>query len=509
MEEKRSQWGTRVGFVLAAIGSAIGLGNIWRFPYMAYDNGGGAFLIPYFFALFTAGIPLLIMEMGLGHKMRGSAPLSFRKIKAKYETVGWWSVIITFIVTVYYSVIISWAVNFLIYSFNQSWGSETASFLMNDFLGRSNFWDFGGFKLNILLGLVVVWGLNYFILYKGIKKGIEKASKIFMPILAILLVLITLRGITLPGSINGLNNFLQPDFSVLLNPDVWIDAYGQVFFTLSLGFGIMIAYASYLPKKSDVVNNAFITAFANSGFSFLAGLGVFGVLGYMAQAQGVEFGEIASGGIGLAFIAFPKAINLLPAFKGIFGVLFFLSLVISGLSSTMSLIEAFSSSIMDKFSLKRKKAITIVCGTGFLGSVIFATGLGLNILDVVDHFINAYGLAVVGFVEAIVIAYLWDANKVRDHVNAVSDFKIGSWWNFSIKYITVLGLGYMLIRKVIREAGPLLAGNFDKLYGGYPVSAILSLGWGLVLGIIAVAYMMRNVNWNQDVNLSHQPFEEE
>ena len=509
MEEKRSQWGTRVGFILAAIGSAIGLGNIWRFPYMAYDNGGGAFLIPYFFALFTAGIPLLIMEMGLGHKMRGSAPLSFRKIKDKYETVGWWSVIITFIVTVYYSVIISWAVNFLVYAFNQSWGQETASFLMNDFLGRTGFWNFGGFKFNILIGLVVVWGLNYFILYKGVKKGIEKASKVFMPILAILLILITLRGITLPGAINGLNNFLQPDFSVLLNPDVWIDAYGQVFFTLSLGFGIMIAYASYLPKESDVVNNAFITAFANSGFSFLAGLGVFGVLGYMAQAQGVAFGEIASGGLGLAFIAFPKAINLLPAFQGVFGVLFFLSLVISGLSSTMSLIESFSSSVMDKFALGRKKAITIVCGAGFAGSVIFATGLGLGILDVVDHFINAYGLAVVGFVECIVIGYLWDANKIRNHVNSVSDFAIGSWWNFSLKVITVLGLGYMLIRRIISEAGPLLAGNFDKLYGGYPVSAILSLGWGLVLGIIVVAYMMRNVKWNQDVNLSHQPGEGE
>jgi NSS family neurotransmitter:Na+ symporter len=509
MEEKRSQWGTRAGFILAAIGSAIGLGNIWRFPYMAYDNGGGAFLIPYFFALLTAGIPLLILEMGLGHKMRGSAPLSFRKIKDKYETVGWWSVIITFVVTVYYSVIIAWAVNFLVYAFNQSWGTETGAFFMNDFLEATGFWNFGGFKFNVLAGLIVVWGLNYFILYKGVKKGIEKASKIFMPILAVLLLLITLRGITLPGSIAGVNHFLQPDFSVLLNPDVWIDAYGQVFFTLSLGFGIMIAYASYLPKKSDVVNNAFITAFANSGFSFLAGLGIFGVLGYMSQAQGVPFDEVVSGGIGLAFVAFPKAINLLPAFSGIFGVLFFLSLVISGLSSTMSLIEAFSSSIMDKFAMKRKKAITLVCGTGFLGSLIFATGLGIGILDVIDHFINAYGLAVVGFIECIIIGYLWDANKIKNHVNSVSDFKVGNWWNFSIKGITVLVLGYMLISKAIGELTPLVNGNFDQLYGGYPVSAILSLGWGFVLGLFALAYAMRHVKWNEDVNLTHQPKEAE
>src|SRR6056297_3637654 len=127
-EEERDQWGSRIGFILAAIGSAVGLGNIWRFPYMAYENGGGAFLLPYFFAVLTAGIPLLILEMGLGHKMRGSAPLAFRKIKEKYETLGWWAVLVTAVVTVYYSVIVAWAVNYMFFAVRQTWGSDPNAF---------------------------------------------------------------------------------------------------------------------------------------------------------------------------------------------------------------------------------------------------------------------------------------------------------------------------------------------------------------------------------------------
>ncbi|GAB6139170.1 sodium-dependent transporter [Halanaerobaculum tunisiense] len=500
-EEDRDQWGSRIGFILAAIGSAVGLGNIWRFPYMAYENGGGAFLIPYFFALLTAGVPLLILEMGLGHKMRGSAPLSFRKIKEKYETIGWWAVLITFIVTVYYSVVISWAVNFMFLAINQGWGSQPDSFFFKDFLQMTQFWQIGSIRVNVLAGLAAVWGLNYIILYNGIKSGIEKAAKVFMPILAVLVILITVRGITLPGALNGMNQFLQPDFSVLMNPSVWVSAYGQVFFTLSLGFGIMIAYASYLPKKSDVVNNAFITTFANSGFSFLAGIGVFGILGYMAQVQDVPFNEVVSDGMGLAFVAFPQAINLLPGFKGVFGVLFFLCLVISGLSSTMSLIEAFSSSIMDKFQLTRKQAISSVCGVGFLASTIYATGMGLVVLDVVDQWMNNYNLVVIGFVECLLLGYFWDLDEIKTHVNQVSDFKIGSWWKVAIKYVTALVLAISLVSK--------LQGELTSLYNGYPLSAILTLGWGMTFGLIIIAYFMSRVKWNQEIEADTDKLKED
>ncbi len=500
-EVERDQWGSRFGFILAAIGSAVGLGNIWRFPYMAYENGGGAFLIPYFFALLTAGIPLLILEMGLGHKMRGSAPLAFRKVKEKYETMGWWTVIITALVTIYYSVIIAWGISFMFFAINGSWGTDTSAFFHNEFLQMTNFWDLGGIRINILVGLFLVWGLNYSILVGGIKKGIEKASKVFMPILALLVILITIRGVTLDGAIVGVNKFLEPNFSVLKDYRVWVSAYGQVFFTLSLGFGIMIAYASYLPKKSDITNNAFITAFANSGFSFMIGLGIFGVLGNMAVSQGVPLDQVVDSGIGLAFIAFPKAINLLPGYSGIFGFLFFLCFVLAGLSSTMSLIEAFSSSIIDKFKMSRTKAITLVCGCGFLISTVYATGMGLVILDVVDHFINNFGLVVVGVLECIIVGYFFNVAELKDHINQVSDFNIAGWWDIAIKFVTPIVLGYTIIMNFFNDV--------ISIYGGYSADAVGMLGWGTIVSTLIVAVLFKNQSWNEDVMVESSIIEEE
>lgn len=201
---KREQWGSRVGFILAAIGSAVGLGNIWRFPYtVAKKNGGGAFLIPYLVALFTAGIPLLILEFGLGHKMRTSAPgIFFGRLNKKWQALGWWQTTIAFVITVYYVAVIGWALSYVFFfSFDLSWGKDTADFFMNSYLGGSGSpFVFDGIRLGGLIPLIIVWGINFTVLAFGIKGGIEKANKIFfMPILFASIIIITIRGLTLPG----------------------------------------------------------------------------------------------------------------------------------------------------------------------------------------------------------------------------------------------------------------------------------------------------------------------
>ena len=161
MEENREQWGSKLGFIIAAVGSAVGLGNIWRFPYIAYTNGGGAFLIPYFFAIFTAGIPLLILEYGLGHKYKGSTPLAIAKVKKKWEWLGWWPTINAFIILTYYSMILSWAVNYLRFSINKGWGSDTDAFFHTDFIKLSSSpFDFGGMILPILIGIAIIWFIS-------------------------------------------------------------------------------------------------------------------------------------------------------------------------------------------------------------------------------------------------------------------------------------------------------------------------------------------------------------
>jgi len=488
--ENRGQWGSRIGFILAAIGSAIGLGNIWRFPYMAASNGGGAFLIPYFVALLTAGIPLMILEFGLGHKLRTSAPGAFAKLNKKWEWIGWWQCAVAFTISVYYVAIIAWAMMYVVYSFNLAWGNDTVGFFCN-FIGLSDSpFQLGGLQWKVFVPLVLVWLINYSILAGGIKGGIEKANKIFMPLLFVLILIITLRGITLPGAVDGLNYLFTPDFSKIMSGRVWVAAYGQIFFTLSIAFAIMIAYSSYLPKKSDIVNNGFITALGNCGFSLLAGIGVFSILGYMAQTQGVGVEEVAKAGVGLAFFVFPQAINTLPGMNGLFGVLFFGCLVFAGLSSSMSIIEAFTSGLIDKFALPRKKALNWACGVGFIISVIFATGAGLYILDIVDHFINNYGVALAGLVEAVVLGWFFNLEIIRKHINPISDFQVGNWWNICIKYVTPILLGIMTLLNIYED--------FAHPYEGYPANALIVEGVLVAVLAVIAGFVVTGIKGSDD-----------
>ena len=179
MDNKRDQWGSKLGFILAAIGSAVGLGNIWRFPYLVYENGGGAFLVPYFFAIFTAGIPLLILEYGMGHKFRGSTPLALARANKKWEWLGWWPSITAFFILGYYSMILSWAMKYFTLSFNKGWGNDTNAYFYNDFLRLTDSpFQFGSVIWPVLIGILLVWGISWFICYRGVKGGIEKLNKI-------------------------------------------------------------------------------------------------------------------------------------------------------------------------------------------------------------------------------------------------------------------------------------------------------------------------------------------
>ena len=383
MEQEREQWGSKMGFIIAAVGSAVGLGNIWRFPYLVYSNGGGAFLIPYFFAIFTAGIPLLILEYGVGHKFRGSTPLSIAKGNKKWEWLGWWPSINAFIILCYYSMILSWAINYFRFSFFKSWGSDPNGFFYNNFLNLSSSpFQLGGIVFVILFGIALLWAVNWFICFRGIKSGIEKVNKVLLPVLISIMIFIVIKSVNLEGASLGLNTLFTPDWSMVLKPKVWVAAYGQVFFSLSIAMGIMMTYSSYLPKKTDINNSAFMTAFANCGFEFLCSIGVFSILGYMATIQNVSVGEVATSGIGLAFIVFPQIFSTMGVLGNVIGALFFLCLIFAGITSSVSLTEAAAAAIIDKFGFERKKVITIICVVGFLLSSIFATGAGLYFLDI-------------------------------------------------------------------------------------------------------------------------------
>lgn len=487
--EKRQQWGSRYGFIMAAVGSAVGLGNIWRFPAVAYENGGGAFFFPYLFALLTAGIPILILEFTIGQKYRGSSPLSLFRINKKAEWLGWWQVLISFVICTYYAVIIAWAVKYAIYSFGSQWGSDPGKFLFGSVLKLSEKpGEIGGLVPGVVLPLLFVWGVTLFVLYRGVSKGIEKLNKIFLPTLVVMFLAIVIRALTLDGAAEGLNAFFKPNWDMILNGKVWIAAYGQIFFSLSIGFAIMITYASYLPKKSDINNNAFITGFANSGFELLAGIGVFAALGFMAKQQGVPIDEVVSSGIGLAFVVFPSIINEFPGMNSLFGVLFFLSLTFAGMTSLISIVETFVAGVQEKFNVSRTKAVL----TGGLAataiSLLFATNGGLYLLDVVDYFINNFGVVIAGFVEVVLIAWFFKGlNGLQQHANEISDLRTGKWWKVCLSVVTPLVLGYMMFDN-IRQ-------NVKENYEGYPAELIMYAGLAVVAVTIVTGVLLSFKKW--------------
>ena len=488
---KREQWKSQFGFLLAAVGSAIGLGNIWRFSYMAYDNGGGAFLIPYVTALLTAGIPLLILEFGVGHERVGSAPLAYAKINKSWEWLGWWAVtFVMFGVVLYYIVVIAWCLNFFVLSFNLGWGSDPNTYFFKDFLSVSSGpSEIGGIRPRIFGALVIIWFLNWFICHRGVQRGIELANKIFMPLLFFLTAVLVFWSLTLDGAMAGMRAYLTPDFSKLADPKVWIDAYSQIFFTLSLGFGIMIAYASYLPEKSNISRNAILTGVINSGYSLFAGVAVFAVLGFMATSSEKPLCEVVSQSIGLAFVAYPKAVSLIPG-GHLFGAIFFFCLVVAGLSSSISIIEAFTSAMVDKFGLKRKPFVTVVSVLGLLGSAVFTTQAGLLWLDIVDHFLTHYGLVAVGILECILVGWFFGSKVLRNHINGMSSIKLGLWWDILIKYFIPLVLGIILVWDLCKE--------LSKPYGGYSWTSLILIGWDWVLLTLVVAFIVASRPWKTE-----------
>ena len=500
--EQRSQWGTNAGFLLAAIGSAVGLGNIWRFPYVAYENGGGAFLIPYCIALFTAGIPILMLEFALGHHKEASAPMAFWHIDPKWEWLGWWAVtFVLFGISLYYIVIIGWCANYMLFSLTRAWGDDPNKFFFREFLGApedGQVWAIGHLRPRIVVAVAGVWLINWLIVYRGIQKGIERTLKIMMPVLFLITLAVIVWALFLPGAGVGVRHYVTPDFTKIMDLRVWIAAYGQIFFSLSLGFGIMVAYSSYLSRNVNIFKNSLIVGFSNSLYEVCAGFGVFSILGYMATVQGQDIREVVTDGIGLAFVAYPKAISLLP-FGRAFGFLFFLLLILAGISSSISIIEAFTSAVLDKFRLPRKKIITAICILGFFGSLAFTTDVGLLWLDIVDHFLNQYGLITVGIIEALVVGWLYRTDLLKAHIVAnlglsgtrhkIFDYVILQLWMYCIRFITPVALGIAIVHSLIRE--------LREPYSGYPISGVIILGVGWLLVTHIFAFGISGLPWRQ------------
>jgi len=452
LEEQRENWGSRAGFVLAAIGSAVGLGNLWGFPYKLYSYGGGAFLIPYVIAMMLIGIPLLIAEFSLGHLTQRATPDAFGRAHRRFAFVGWWQILLSFVIVTYYAVILAYCGSFLYYSVvgivkgALPWAGEgiagvqkAKSFFFSDYLRFNESFSLGRLQWHIILALVITWAAMYLCIFRGVRT-VSKVVLYTVPIPWLMLLILTVRGLTLPGAMQGLEYYLEPNWTRLANPATWRWAFGQMFFSMSLAFGIMITYASFLHRKSDLNNNAAIIGLADLGTSFVAGLAVFATLGAMAYASaiaghGVPVDAVAESGPSLVFVAFPYALAQLPH-AAWFSAVFFCSLILLGIDSAFSITESVLASVVDKTGWSRGKVLIGITLVGLVIGLLFCTQGGLSWLGTFDDFINGtWGITLTALLECFVLGWLFRLRRLRAHANERSDWNIGRWWDWTIRLV--------------------------------------------------------------------------
>jgi NSS family neurotransmitter:Na+ symporter len=476
--------------VLAAVGSAVGLGNLWRFPYIVYDSGGAVFLIPWLIALVTAGFPLLVLEMAVGCWGRArwdvnGAPAAFGDIRPGMRWIGWGTLANGFIICCFYAVVMGWTIIYLVKSLSLAWGSDAEAHFFKEVLQISSGpGDVTKMVPVLLVGVVVAWILIYLSIFKG-TKVVSKIVMWTVPLPVVIIVLFVIRGLTLPGALEGVAFYLRPEWGKLLDQRVWLSAYSQVFFSITLAFGVMPAYASYLPKNSDINANAIWVTALDAAISFIAGFAVFTVLGFLAVQQGVAVSEVVSSGPGLAFVTYPTAISLMPYLPALFGFLFFLTLLTLAVDSAFSLVEAVVAGFHDYMPVKRETISLITCVLALLGGLLFCTDAGLYWLDIVDRHINNFGLTIFGLFECVAIGWLFGAEKMREFMNSTSDFSVGRWWNVCIKYVTPIVLIFMIATEFVQR--------IRVPYEGYPQWALFVGGWGVVILAFAVAFSFAKI----------------
>ena len=475
----RERWTSRGFFVFAAIGSAIGLGNVWRFPYITYEYGGGVFLIPYVIGLIVIGIPWLTLEFGMGRYFQRSAPGVFAGIGKGWEWLGWWPAFAGFLIVTYYTVIMAWALNYVVGSATVAWGMGQAGvegaggYFFETVLGLSSSPGvLGGLQWPIVGALALTWIIIFLVMFRG-ARVIGTVSLWAVSIAWVFLAVLLIRGLTLPGIAQGLNFYLAPDFAKLGSVDVWYAAFSQIAFTLSLGMAGMFAYGSFIAKKADVNNNAVITSLADASTAFFAGFAIFSIVGYMMQALSAPVGDVVASGLGLAFVSFPVGISMMPGANAFIGIIFFLCLFFLGLTSAYFLAYgAVVTPLMDKFGWSRVKTSLLVCVVCFLIGLIYTTQGGLYWLDMVDRVACFYLLLITGALACIAVGWVFGAKKFREYVNETSDFKFGAWFDVLIKYVVPAGLLFVVI------------------YGGFAKDIVTPYGdygnWALSIWILLV-----------------------
>lgn len=447
MEKQRSSFTGKLGFVLAAAGSAVGLGNLWRFPYLAAKYGGGIFLLVYLILAVTFGFALMITEIALGRKTRLSAIGAFRKLDNRWGFLGILASVVPFIITPYYCVIGGWVLKYMTVFFTNQVTSAAADEFFGNYISQP--------AAPVIFFLIYV-ALNIVIVMLGVEDGIERASRIMMPILIVMTVIIAVYGMLQPGAMAGVAYYLKPDFS-RFNATTVLAALGQLFYSMSLAMGIMITYGSYMKKEAHLESSVRQIEIFDTGIAFMAGLMI--IPAVFAFSGGSE--EALGKGPSLMFVTLPKVFDNMR-FGTVIGAIFFLLVLFAALTSSISLTETLVSIFQDKVGWSRKKSCMVVLAflvavgaavsLGF-GVWSFLAPFGMSLLDFFDFISNSVLMPIVAFLTCIFVGYVIKPKTVIEEVEANGSFKIQSFYKGMIKYVAPVCLVMILIFAVMEALG--------------------------------------------------------
>uniref|UniRef100_A0A8B9L2I8 Transporter n=1 Tax=Astyanax mexicanus TaxID=7994 RepID=A0A8B9L2I8_ASTMX len=473
--EQRETWGKKIDFLLSVIGFAVDLANVWRFPYLCYKNGGGAFLVPYLLFMVIAGMPLFYMELALGQYNREGAA-GVWKICPVFKGVGFTVILISLYVGFYYNVIIAWALFYLFSSFsgelpwvncNNTWNSANCSDLNATLLNDSHkvtpaleyfergvlhmqdsrgIDDLGLPRWQLTSCLAVVIVVLYFSLWKGVKTS-GKVVWITATMPYVVLTVLLLRGVTLPGAIDGIKAYLSVDFLRLCDAQVWIEAATQICFSLGVGFGVLIAFSSYNKFSNNCYRDAIITSSINSLTSFFSGFVIFSFLGYMSQKHNVALDKVATDGPGLVFIIYPEAIATLPG-SSVWAVIFFIMLLTLGIDSAMGGMESVITGLIDEFKFlhRHRELFTLfIVVLTFLISLFCVTNGGIYVFTLLDHFAAGTSILFGVLIEAIGIAWFYGVDRFSDDIQEMIGHRPGLYWRLCWKFVSPCFLLFMVV----------------------------------------------------------------
>ncbi len=461
------RWSSSLGFLLAAIGSAVGIGNIWRFSAVVGQNGGGAYLIPYLLAVFLFALPLMILEISMGRRFRGTVVSTFRAVRPQFRIMGWFICVIVLLVLSYYLVITGWTMGYILLTAAGKYESFSA---------------FTGTYLPVFFFIVAALATGL-VVSRGIRKGIERISFLMIPVCFIILIIMALYGFFLPGFSRGIEFFLTPDFSVLSNPLIWSAAFGQAFFSLSVGQGILLTYGAYTEKDQDIPVLSVIITIADLGVALLAGIVIFPIV--------FSYGLVPSTGAELAFSSLPFAFSRMPGGQ-FFALAFFTVLFFAALTSAVSMLEVSVAAVRESMGWTRaESAFLVIAGLILIGlpsalsySAAGWTFYGVAVLDFMDETVGTIGLPVTAVITSVVFSWYLPQE--------VFEKSIGKKWNAG-PVIRPL-CRYIIPAVIIVTTGARLISGIDfgatRLVPGTPyIGTIPQIGWICVILLLLFVFI--------------------